>query len=358
MKPGRVKGANVAEKSVFVGFGPWRRNVPDWFAGHESMFASRNPLVFILSGWPLRLLVDRPTVYVWGFKYPAFLKSYARLLALPFRHVEDGFVRSISLGAGGALPASLTVDSRTPYFDARTPSDLETLLASHDFAGDPQLMLRARRVMTALKESRLSKYNLGSEQRAEDIYGPKVGRRVLVIGQVEDDASIRYGCSRKITNNDLVRLAVSENEGAEVIYKPHPDVLYGNRPARSSPSSVAGICRILDEDISPSASLRTIDHVYTITSLMGFEALLADKRVTCFGAPFYAGWGLTDDRQPCPRRNRQLTIEEVFAGAYLLYSRYFDPETGRPIDLEAVIDRLTALRARLPETGRKRMEEL
>ena len=76
---------------------------------------------------------------------------------------------------------------------------------------------------------------------------------------------------------------------------------------------------------------------HTITSLSGFEALLKGIKVTTVGAPFYSGWGLTDDRQPVPRRMRSLSLLELLAGAYLLYPRYANPETGEPLDLEDVL---------------------
>ncbi|UTY46685.1 capsular polysaccharide export protein, LipB/KpsS family [Sinorhizobium fredii] len=341
-----IEGGCTRRSALFVGFAPWRHALPRWFPEYHCTVTSRNPIALVLSGWLLRLPFLRPVVHVWGFKYPLLLKTYCRLFAIPFCHVEDGFVRSVALGADGAMPAALVVDFRTPYFDARSASDLETLLSTYEFTKDPALIVRARRAMDMLLEYRVSKYNLGAERRAEEVYGPKTKRRVLVIGQVEGDASIRYGCALPRSNNDLVRLAVRENPDAEVIYKPHPDVLYGKRPARSSPTEVAHLCRVLTEDISPSTALNTIDHVYTMTSLMGFEALMVGKKVTCCGMPFYAGWGLTDDRQANSRRKRRLSLAEVFAGAYLLYARYFDPQSGTPNDLETVIARLAETRDR------------
>ena len=87
-----------------------------------------------------------------------------------------------------------------------------------------------------------------------------------------------------------------------------------------------------------SQAFETIDHVYTITSLAGFEALLRGLKVTTYGCPFYAGWGLTDDRQPNERRGRHLSIEALFAGAYLLYPRYFDPQSGKSLSFEETVD--------------------
>ena len=47
------------------------------------------------------------------------------------------------------------------------------------------------------------------------------------------------------------------------------------------------------------------DRIETMTSLAGFEALIRDKPVGVHGMPFYAGWGLTDDRHPIVRRTRR-----------------------------------------------------
>ncbi|MFP3355094.1 capsular polysaccharide biosynthesis protein, partial [Pseudoalteromonas sp. SIMBA_153] len=64
-------------------------------------------------------------------------------------------------------------------------------------------------------------------------------------------------------------------------------------------------CQIISDDINPWALLEQVDDVYVVTSQLGFEALMAGKRVHCYGLPFYAGWGLTHDQLDCPRRVKQ-----------------------------------------------------
>ncbi|AEG56762.1 capsular polysaccharide biosynthesis protein [Sinorhizobium meliloti] len=324
--------------AIFFGFRPWRDYVPRWFPDRDCKVVSSKPRDMLRGGWPLRLLLYRsPEVYVWGFKYPPFLKWFCRCLRIPFYHVEDGFVRSVSLGAQRSPPASLIIDSRTLHYDARSASDLENTLQTYDFAADRALMERADRCIRMLLDLRVSKYNLGKRVSLDALLGPKTKRRVLVIGQVETDASIAFGCDRTVTNNDLVRLAASENPNAQIIYKPHPEVLYGTRSGVSDPAEVADICEMLKEDIAPADALEGIDHVYTITSLMGFEALLRGIPVTCYGMPFYAGWGVTSDQAANARRNRCLLIQEIFAATYLLHSRYFCIDTAAPVALERVI---------------------
>jgi capsular polysaccharide export protein len=55
---------------------------------------------------------------------------------------------------------------------------------------------------------------------------------------------------------------------------------------------------------------------------------------------------LTDDRQITPRRNRKLTLLEVFAGAYILYPKYFDPIAQTPIEIENAISILNTMKQR------------
>ena len=75
------------------------------------------------------------------------------------------------------------------------------------------------------------------------------------------------------------------------------------------------------------------DEIYAMTSLAGFEALRWHKKVVCYGLPFYAGWGLTEDKLALLRRRRILTLQELVAGAMISYLLYLNPENGRPTDV-------------------------
>ena len=77
---------------------------------------------------------------------------------------------------------------------------------------------------------------------------------------------------------------------------------------------------------------------------MGFEALLVGCECVCFGMPFYAGWGITDDRLTCDRRKRKLSVEEVFAGAYILYTRYVNPYSKKEIDIIETIETIAEMK--------------
>ena len=86
-----------------------------------------------------------------------------------------------------------------------------------------------------------------------------------------------------------------------------------------------------------------------MTSLLGFEALVRGLPVTCLGAPFYAGWGLTRDLGPVPDRRGAADLATLSHAALIAYPRYFDPISRLPCPPEVVIDRLA--NATLPANG-------
>ena len=300
---------------------------------------------FIRKVIPKLLLSRGAQLFVWGFKEPAYLERYRRFAKLPLVRIEDGFLRSVSLGAHYVPPMSLCFDARGIYFDATGPSDLEHILATYDFDGDSALMERARAGVAAMLATGLSKYNNAKSKDTSAIFGPKERKRVLVLGQVEGDQSILRGCTRNLGNLDAVRIAREENPEAQIIYKPHPEVIHGTRDGQSDPKLAEAYSEVLYDSVALADVFVGVDHVYTITSLAGFEALMRGLKVTCLGAPFYSGWGLTDDRQWVDRRGRQLTVEQVFAAAYILYSRYCNPFTLEAITFEQALDLLGRMRS-------------
>lgn len=279
--------------------------------------------------------------FVWSLNGPEKVLSALRESGTTTYIVEDGFLRSGRAFSSRTLPLSLCIDSETAHFDARLPSALEALLSSYDFSADHDLMARARAGIATITSLGLTKYNGAPRISGVALYGQKNRKRVLVIGQVDGDASIRFGCSSGLTQTKMIKLAAEENPDAEIIFRPHPDVTNGVRPTNVKFSEISAICRVVTTPASIADALETIDRVYTLTSLAGFEALLRDIPVTVLGYPFYAGWGLTDDRASTNRRRRHLSVEELFAGSYLIYPIYFDPAAQQISSFEQVASLLS-----------------
>ncbi len=277
-------------------------------------------------------LPENARLLVWGRGQDALLQ-FAKQRKLPLLRMEDGFIRSVGLGSNLVPPLSLVTDDIGIYFNAETPSRLEWILQNQHFsAADIQ---KASALQTALVEAAVSKYNVGGGV----LKLPDTDKKVLLVpGQVEDDASIRYGSPQICKNLDLLKAVRAANPDAYILYKPHPDVVSGNRIGGVSAADAARYADQTATEYDILTCLAQADEVHTMTSLTGFEALLRGKTVYCYGLPFYAGWGLTCDYLPIPRRNRKLTLQELVAGTLIYYPDYIHPETRHMIDASTAID--------------------
>jgi len=280
------------------------------------------------------------TAVVWG--------RQGRLPA-PTLQLEDGFLRSVGLGANLIEPLSWVVDRSGIYYDCSAPSDLERFLAGHGFTAHERR--RAKALRERIVAAGLTKYNLQADpwRRPPALDGRPV---LLVPGQVPGDASIRYGVppdSAVRSNADLLAAARETQPDAYLLYKPHPDVVAGLRHGGAGERHCPGLA---DEVLLHGAMdhlLGVVDGVHVLTSLTGFEALLRQRPVHVHGLPFYAGWGLTHDRLPSPRRGRGLQLDELVFGALIQYPIYVCRRSGDHITPELALDQLLDWRTQPPQ---------
>ncbi len=270
---------------------------------------------------------------VWAGKEPD-LQTTA-----PVLRIEDGFLRSRGLGANLIPPLSLVADDLGIYYDPTRPSRLESLIAAPLPPGGKD---RTAKLIDTMIDGGASKYNTG-RKTLPDL---PPGHRILVPGQVEDDASIRLGARTVRTNLALLQATRAANPNAILIYKPHPDVEAGLRPGAMPDTALSTIADVVLQGTDPATIIPLVDEIWTITSTLGFEALLRGKPVTCLGVPFYAGWGLTTDLCPIPDRRKALanqspvTLANLAHAALIAYPRYFDPVSQRPCPPEVTLHRL------------------
>lgn len=277
------------------------------------------------------------TLAVWGMRVvPEAVSRGIEVVRL-----EDGFLRSVGLGTDLIRPLSWVVDGKGMYFDATQPSDLEVLLAETAFSN--ALLQRAAALRERIVAAGLTKYNVGASAWRR----PQGSARVILVpGQVESDASLAYGAPGVRTNLGLLQAVRAANPDAHVLYKPHPDVVAGLRAQGRGEIDAARWCDEMVIDASMGDVLREVDEVHCLTSLAGFEAILRGKKVTCHGQPFYAGWGLTTDKAPVARRTRRLSLDELVAGALILYPRYMSRWRDELVSPEEALDELVEWRAR------------
>ena len=300
-----------------VGFSIWKRRHVRAFLQDSNVTFVRKP-----TGLPKHKGLS---VATWGMRIASSdFPGGTEIIRL-----EDGFLRSVGLGADLVRPLSWVRDKRGIYYDATKISDLEYILETTNFTAE--LKERAKNLRESLLAAEITKYNVGNSEKWRR---PLTDQRVILVpGQVESDASIQYGAGEVKTNLDLLKASRCENPDAFIVYKPHPDVVAGLRSQGRNESEVADFCDEVVSDISMGSLLKQVDEVHSMTSLTGFEALLRGKKVVAYGMPFYAGWGLTVDRGVKPetagRRTAGLSIDELVAGALILYPSYVSRKTGQ-----------------------------
>ena len=343
----RRRMAEDPPEAVAVGFTRWKRPVLQRFLPGSSIRFQRTARA---SGTTTALL-----------RWARGQEELARRWPGPVLQLEDGFLRSIGLGgslqmlavrllkrlgiraARPTLPISWVVDRQGIYFDATGPSQLESWLATAEL--DAEQLARAAALRQRLVEQAITKYNLASSSWQRP---PGQRRVVLVAGQVEGDASIRYGAFEIRTNLALLEAVRRAEPEAYLIYKPHPDVLTGLRWASKAERQAPQVADLVLREAAIQQLFSQVDAVHVLTSLAGFEALLRGVEVHTWGLPFYAGWGLTHDIHKCERRQRQLSLDELVYGALIAYPRYASRRSGWQISPEQAIDELLAWRAASP----------
>ncbi|WP_201535641.1 hypothetical protein [Psychrobacter immobilis] len=272
--------------ALVVGMKPWKHLVGDWVFEVSHIQIQRHFDQRYFDLW-LKPFINKvnPVIYIWGYKAPDYFIEYIREQELDIFFLEDGFIRSGPDDESGAPPLSIVMDSQAPYFDTTRPNDLTDLIANFDFEQSGYDETLAQEMLNYYVSHRVSKYNHQPYVDIVPIYGIKTRKRILVLGQVPYDDSLKYGGGIGITLLDVVNKAILENPDTQIIVKPHPMTL-------DDPSIISTLteldCLILTQSIHLVDALETIDHVYTITSLGGFEALLRGKKVTVLGRPFYA----------------------------------------------------------------------
>ncbi|HEG0327396.1 TPA: capsular polysaccharide biosynthesis protein [Campylobacter coli] len=327
----KIEQAN-SNTLYFLGFTLWKR----WFM-RPFFKAKNNKIIFLNSLDELYKANLNPEdkIFIWGKKYDKTLlaKDFSNEIFL----VEDGFLRSVFLGSDLTRPFSLIIDSKGLYVDPSKPSDLEDILQNHIF--DESLKQRAKKLITMIMQNKFSKYNGLKHEKLNFNTNKKI---ILIPAQVEDDASMILGGAGYDTLK-LLQSVRKANENAFIVFKPHPDVLSGNRKGLKDKDIILKYCDEIIENVSIDSAINACDEVHTITSTSGFDALLRGKKVVVYGKPFYAGWGLTQDLHHISRRTRVLSLEELVAGVLILYPRYIHPKSKNLCEVELALDTMLAL---------------
>ncbi|MGR5448676.1 capsular polysaccharide biosynthesis protein [Vibrio sp. PNB22_3_1] len=288
----------------------------------------------------------------WGLKpNTTAVRLYAAEKCLPYYFAEDGFIGYESHPSQQDVPLSLVLDQEGAYYDSSRPSDLENLIVNHEIWFDEAMLTRAQSGMEAIKLHRISKYNSGRIDVSVELYERLSSSKanVLVVDQSFGDLSVGYSGATEHAFSRMLSAAFDEHPDKGIFVKVHPDVIHADKGSYLLEQAQRLGVEIISEDVQSYALLEHFSHVYTVSSLLGMEALISGCEVVCFGVPFYSGWGLTDDRLAPPTRRHVagVTLDVLFAAAYIRYSRYIDPAMGVPCSFERVVSHFI-LKSRKP----------
>jgi len=317
----------------FFNFSPWRmmQIEPFFYAPNNQKYICKTLKEALEKG-----LDSSCNIFIYGvIEFPK-VEAFAKDNSMTIYRIEDAFIRSVALGSGFAKPYSLSIDSRGIYFDPRKPSDLEYILENHIFS--KELIERSKKIRAEVIASKFSKYN-HLEHSEIEIDRDSYDKVILVTGQVEDDMSIKFG-AYGLNNSDLLQMVKDKNPNSYIIYKPHPDVLSGNRVGHIPKDIIEQCANEVQTNISIDSCIAVSDEIHTLTSGAGFDALLRGKAVFTYGMPFYAGWGLTTDHRKCDRRTRILTLDELVGATLILFPRYISPKTEKFCEVEQTLTEL------------------
>jgi len=312
----------------------WKRSFIPEFIAHSAIKLkyvsgmAESDLVDVNNGAGKHLL--------WGMKSPELSQKK------DVWRMEDGFIRSVGLGADLRRPTSLVMDDLGIYYNGKQTSRLEVLL--NNYSLNEYEYQRTGKLISIVQQSAITKYNVESTNGGELAQlQQKAGNRkiILVTGQYQQDLSMQYGTRDIKTNMALLQQVSNDFPDAFIIYKEHPDVYSGVRPGKLEAATVLQYASEYVTNINITGLFTISDRVCTICSLSGFEALMRGIKVSTYGLPFYAGWGLTDDHLKMSRRKAKLNLTQLVYMSLVVYPRYVNWKTRTLTTPEAVIQQLT-----------------
>lgn len=284
----------------------------------------------VSAGWPRRSNL----IAVWG-NSPTAKRGHSVAAATggSLVTVEDAFIRSLfPARIARSAPLGLLIDRMGLHFDPNRVSDLETILEHQDL-NDPTLLERANSLMERMSFSQITKYYGHTSQ-----INPFKNGYVLVIDQVRGDASLTASGATQSTFDTMLERALSDYPDAKIVIKTHPENKQGGRAGYyERQNRNDDRITVFDSSIDSWTLLQDAQDVYTVSSQLGFEAIILGKKPRVFGGPFYAGWGLSHDEREFPRRTRVLSKEQLFAAAMILYPKWYNPFEDKLCELEDVL---------------------
>lgn len=186
------------------------------------------------------------------------------------------------------------------YYNFEKESNIETILRSNWMPTEEQWRI------ANLAIEMINKYGITKYSEHPPVSQSMIGgsyKNILLVDQPIDDESVLLGSANEQTFDDMLLYAFDTYMYANIYVKLHPDTIDGKKEGylqkllKKHGLDDHPSIKVIDTHCNITSFFHFVQEVLVVTSQVGFEALLRDKSVRCFGMPFYSGWGLTTDMQ-------------------------------------------------------------
>jgi len=289
---------------------------------------------------------DFVAAYIWGHSPCRRQLDVSEARRIPLILCEDGFIRSLDTWCNKVCPerdrtgVSLVMDDIGYYFDASRKNRLMRMLDSKELEISESDCEKARDLIKTIVGEKVTKYNHQPLTITQQVGRPGK-KKVLVIDQSYGDFAIKRGGANDQTFVDMLSDACMENQDCDILVKTHPDAIAPGTKRKGYYQGLKqhGNIYPITFPCNPYSLMEHVDKVYVCSSQFGLEALMAGKEVHVYGRPFYAGWGLTIDKQDFKYvRSRTRSLEDLVYIAYFIYTHWRNPDTNKACTVEEAIE--------------------
>lgn len=313
--------------SLLVGFSNWKLFFIEKFIKEKFLFSTKK-INFINLFFHILFAPTKPKkIYIWGYEIGHWALLVSKIFNIKISRVEDGYLRSFDLGKEHNQANSLVIDNESLHFDKNGKSIIHELISEEIDEKitnqHAEYFIKFCKNNFITKYSAINKKHLDTIERINNLF--PAANFIGVVGQKPNDKSMIYGNPKSYSNFSIFYKALKENKDSIIIFKQHPDVvdnLLTDILIRLFCIFSKRTFFIKDKFLSPIYFINRSNVIYTISSTIGLEALIHDKKTVVFGTPFYAGYGLTEDRVKIERKKKLITKEQLIYNYIYRYCKY------------------------------------
>lgn len=158
---------------------------------------------------------------------------------------------------------------------------------------------------------------------------PNPENSILIIDQSLNSQSVIENQANMNNFSTMFMYAFENFPNAKIYIKYHPDTINGTEEGyihkflKKNKLLEHPSLHIIDYHCNVASLFYYVSDVLTVTSPVGFEALLRGKNVTTFGNSFYSGHGVTTDQYTLIKKPRN--VLEIFHALFIQNTIYLNP---------------------------------